>query len=57
MRSTSYDALVEYRLHPDMFVQLNLANLSNKVHANLLYPGFYIPGEGRTAKVSFGYRF
>ena len=53
----AYDAMAEYRINPDMFVQLNLMNLSNKVYADQLYPGFYIPGEGRTAKVSFGYRF
>ena len=35
----------------------NLTNLSNKVYADQLYPGFYIPGEGRTAKVSLAYRF
>ncbi|MGE0800376.1 MAG: TonB-dependent receptor, partial [Lautropia sp.] len=53
----AYDAMAEYTFTPDVYLQLNLTNLTNKVYGDQLYPTFYTPGEGRSAKLSLGVRF
>ena len=53
----AWDAMAEYRINPDLFVQLNLTNLTDKVYGDQLYPSFYVPGEGRTVRLSLGARF
>jgi catecholate siderophore receptor len=53
----AYDAMAEYTINPDLFVQLNVSNFTNKVYGDQLYPSFYTPGEGRSAKLSVGLRF
>lgn len=53
----AYDAMVEYTITPDLFAQVNVINLSNKVYGDQLYPGFYTPGEARNVKLTLGLRF
>ena len=49
--------MVEYRFNPDLFLQLNVNNLTDKVYGDQLYPSFYVPGEGRSVRLSLGARF
>lgn len=53
----AYDAMVEYKLNPDAFLQFNVANLTNKVYGDQLYPSFATLGERRSFKMTFGTRF
>ncbi|OWQ85679.1 TonB-dependent siderophore receptor [Roseateles aquatilis] len=53
----AYDAMVEYTINQDMYVQLNANNLTDKVYGDQLYPGFYTPGEARSVKATLGLRF
>lgn len=53
----AYDAMAEVTLTPDLFVQVNVNNLANKVYGDQLYPGFYTAGEGRALKTTLGIRF
>ena len=53
----AYDAMAEYRFNEDLFLQLNINNLTDKVYGDQLYPSFYVPGEGRTVRLSLGARF
>ena len=51
------DAMVEYTVSPDMYLQLNAINLGDKVYGDQLYPGFYTPGEARSLKATVGIKF
>lgn len=53
----AYDAMAEYTINPDMYAQLNVNNLTDKVYGDQLYPGFYTPGEARAVKLTLGVRF
>jgi len=53
----AYDAMAEYTVSEDVYAQINLNNVSNKVYGDQLYPGFYTPGEARSAKFTLGLRF
>jgi catecholate siderophore receptor len=53
----AYDAMAEYAFTPDLFMQVNASNLTDKVYGDQLYPGFYTPGEARSVKLTFGVRF
>lgn len=53
----AYDAMVEYTINQDMYVQLNANNLTDKVYGDQLYPGFYTAGEARVVKATLGLRF
>ena len=53
----AYDAMVEYTFNPDIFAQLNVTNLTNKVYGDQLYPGFYTVGEARSVKLTLGVRY
>jgi catecholate siderophore receptor len=59
-RAPSYavvDALAEYFFTPDLYVQLNGINLTNKLYARDLYRGFAVLGPGRNFKFTLGYTF
>ena len=45
---TTYDAMVEYQATRDLTLKLNGTNLSNKLYADNVYRGHYVPGIGRT---------
>ena len=51
------DALAEYFLTPDLFVQLNGSNLTDKTYSYELYRGHTILGMGRNFKFTVGYTF
>ena len=51
------DAMVEYKFTPDVYVQLNVNNLSNKAYGDQLYPGFTILGAKRQVLGTLGVRF
>ncbi|KQP22755.1 TonB-dependent receptor [Pseudorhodoferax sp. Leaf267] len=53
----AYDAMVEYLFNDNVYAQINVSNLTNKVYGDQLYPGFYTPGEARTAKLTVGVKF
>ena len=51
------DLMAEYKATPDLFVQLNVTNLANRTYGDQLYPGFAIPGLGRSVVASVAYRY
>ena len=51
------DAMMEYKVTPDTYVQLNVANLANKIYGDQLYPAFAVFGAPRTVKLTVGTRF
>ncbi|VWX61034.1 Catecholate siderophore receptor [Burkholderiales bacterium 8X] len=51
------DLMAEYKFTPDVFAQLNLTNVTNKLYGDQLYPGFVIPGTQRTVQATVGVRF
>ncbi|NML27873.1 TonB-dependent siderophore receptor [Zoogloea sp. G-4-1-14] len=54
----TYDAMAEYEVLPErLTVKANLINLSDKVYADSLYSGHYIPGFGRTYYVTASLKF
>lgn len=53
----TYDAFAEYAFNPQMSVKLNVNNLTNKLYADSLYTGHYIPGAPRTVYGTFTARF
>ena len=53
----AYDAMAEYKFTDNVYAQLNVSNLTNKVYGDQLYPGFYTAGEGRTYKATLGVKF
>jgi catecholate siderophore receptor len=52
-----YDAMAEYTFTPDLFAQVNVSNIGDKVYGDQLYPGFYTAGEARSVKLTLGVRF
>ncbi|MDD0816001.1 TonB-dependent siderophore receptor [Curvibacter sp. HBC28] len=51
------DAMVEYNFTPDVYGQINVSNITNKLYGDQLYPGFVISGAPRTALMTLGMRF
>lgn len=52
------DLMAEYTLVPDaLTLKLNLTNLSNKLYADALYAGHYVPGAGRLLQLSASWSF
>ncbi|MEO7773120.1 MAG: TonB-dependent siderophore receptor [Steroidobacteraceae bacterium] len=51
------DALAEYRISPDLYVQLNGTNLTDRTYATELYRGFMVLGQGRLVKATVGFTF
>ncbi len=52
-----YDALAEYYITPDLFLQLNGSNLTNKTYSYELYRGHVLLAPGRDVKFTVGYTF
>jgi len=50
------DLMAEYSAG-DLSYKFNLSNFTNKLYADMLYRGHYIPGKGRTAQLTATYRF
>ena len=53
----TYDAFAEYAFNDQMSVRLNVNNLTDKLYADSLYSGHYIPGAPRTVYGTFSARF
>ena len=51
------DLLVEYAVNRHVALKLNLLNVTNKLYADSLYSGHYIPGQARTLYATFSARF
>lgn len=51
------DLMFEYKFTPDVFAQLNVLNVTNKLYGDQLYPGFVIPGTQRSVQATVGVRF
>ena len=52
------DLMLEYQAVRDVLsYKLNVSNLGNKLYADALYPGHYIPGAGRLVQLTGSYKF
>jgi catecholate siderophore receptor len=51
------DLMAEYTINDQFVVKGNVSNLTNKLYADSLYRGHYIPGAGRLVQVSLIARF
>lgn len=51
------DLMAEYALSEDLLFKLNVTNVTNKLYADMLYRGHYIPGKPRTIQLTTSYRF
>lgn len=52
------DVMAEYQAIQDKLIfKLNVSNISNKLYADSLYPGHYVPGAGRIASLTGSYKF
>jgi catecholate siderophore receptor len=52
------DLMAEYTFDFERIVlKANLTNITNKLYADQLYPGHYIPGTGRTLQVTASLKF
>jgi catecholate siderophore receptor len=51
------DLMAEYSLNEDLAFKLNVSNVTNKLYADMLYRGHYIPGKPRTIQLTTSYRF
>ncbi|HET6828443.1 MAG TPA: TonB-dependent siderophore receptor [Ramlibacter sp.] len=51
------DLMAEYAINQQFIVKANLSNITDKLYADSLYRGHYIPGAGRMLQVSLTARF
>ncbi|MDQ7988327.1 MAG: TonB-dependent siderophore receptor [Candidatus Dactylopiibacterium sp.] len=51
------DAMIEYQLTRELAFKLNATNLTNKLYADSLYRGHWIPGPGRSFQLTAAYKF
>jgi catecholate siderophore receptor len=51
------DLMAEYVINESLTLKANLTNVADKLYADALYSGHYIPGAGRTLQVSLSARF
>ncbi|MEN3112520.1 TonB-dependent receptor [Uliginosibacterium paludis] len=51
------DAMAEYEVTRDLTFKFNITNLTNKLYADSLYRGHYVPGKGRVLQLTGSYRF
>ena len=53
----TYDAMVEYKATQALTLKLNGSNLTNKLYADNVYRGHYVPGKGRSFELNANYKF
>ncbi len=51
------ELMLEYTHSEALSVKTNLSNVTNKLYADQLYPGHYVPGAGRQLTVTLSQRF
>ncbi|MEN9627341.1 MAG: hypothetical protein RJA10_568 [Pseudomonadota bacterium] len=52
------DLMAEYQLvREQLTLKLNVSNVTNKLYADALYSGHYVPGAGRLVQLTAGWRF
>lgn len=51
------DLMAEYRINDRFTVKGNLSNITNKLYADALYTGHYIPGAGRIVQMTLTAKF
>jgi catecholate siderophore receptor len=51
------DLMTEYAFTPDVMLRANLSNVTDKLYAESLYRGHYVPGAGRLLQVSLAVKF
>jgi catecholate siderophore receptor len=51
------DLMGEYTFSPSVALKVNLSNVANKVYADSLYRGHYVPGAGRLLQATLTTRF
>lgn len=51
------DMMAEYALSKVYTVKANVTNVANKVYADQVYQGFYVPGAGRLVQVTLSAKF
>ena len=51
------DLMAEYKFTPDLYAQINVNNITNKLYGDQLYPGFVIAGAKRSVLLTVGARF
>ena len=51
------DLMAEYALDANLTLKLNVSNIANKLYADTLYRGHYIPGAGRLVQATLTARF
>ncbi len=51
------DLMAEYRMNEHLSWKLNVSNVTNKLYADQLYPGHYVPGAGRLVQLTGSYQF
>lgn len=51
------DLMAEYALNKVYSVKANVTNVTNKVYADQVYRGFYVPGAGRLVQVTLSAKF
>lgn len=54
---STVDLMAEYTINEQFTVKANLANVGNKLYADALYTGHYIPGAGRNLQVTLTAKF
>ncbi len=54
---TTTDVMAEYRVNEQLSFKGNVSNLTNKLYADQLYSGHYVPGAGRLVQVTGSYKF
>jgi catecholate siderophore receptor len=54
---TTADVMAEYRYDEQFTFKGNVSNLTNKLYADQLYSGHYVPGAGRLVQVTGSYKF
>ena len=51
------DIMAEYKFTPDLYAQVNVTNITNKLYGDQLYPVFAVAGTARTVLFTIGARF
>jgi catecholate siderophore receptor len=54
---TTMDVMTEYRYDDHLSFKGNVSNLMNKLYADQLYSGHYVPGAGRLVQMTASYKF